>query len=113
MSNLHLKVILLRKTDVLKNFNYVNFEKNYDNLNKESILLLNKNINSTKNKTDSKMENSKHIFVRKTKLASAQASQIKNKTVLSWSLQMKKECIFYKIYRVRINFSKLYRENYL
>ena len=40
MSNLHLKVILLRKTDVLKNFNYVNFEKNYDNLNKESILFV-------------------------------------------------------------------------
>ena len=44
-------------------FYYFNFERNYDVLKSKSLcILLNKNINFNKNKTESKMENSIRSF---------------------------------------------------
>ena len=44
-------------------FYYFNFERNYDVLKSKSpCILLNKNINFNKNKTESKMENPTHSF---------------------------------------------------
>ena len=68
-------------------FYYFNFERNYDVLKSKSpCSLLNKNINFNKNGTESKMENPTHSF-RETKLVLQliEESQIKSKTVMSWS----------------------------
>ena len=44
-------------------FYYFDFERNYDVLKSKSpCILLNKNINSNKNETESKMENPTHSF---------------------------------------------------
>ena len=68
-------------------------------------ILLNKNVNFNKNETESKMENPTHSF-RETNLALQliQESQIKRKSVMSWSSQKKKESIFCIVYFVRRNF---------
>ena len=68
-------------------------------------ILLNKNVNFNKNETESKMENPTHSF-RETNLALQliQESQIKRKSVMSWSSQKKKERIFCIVYFVRRNF---------
>ena len=77
-------------------FYYFDFKKNYDVLNSKSpCILLNENINFNKNKTESKMENPKHRF-RYTNLALQliKESQIKSKTVMSWSSGRKKRRFF-------------------
>ena len=58
-------------------------------------ILLNKNINFNKNKTGSKIENLSHSLREKNLvLQLMQESQIKSKTVMSWSSWKKKEDIF-------------------
>ena len=59
------------------------------------FFLLNKNINFNKNETESKIENPTHSF-RETNLVLQliEESQIKSKTIMSWSSQKKKESIF-------------------
>ena len=58
-------------------------------------ILLNKNINFNKNKTESKMQNPTHQF-KETNLVLQliEESQIKSETVMSWSSWKKKEGIF-------------------
>ena len=77
-------------------FYYFSFERNYDMLiSKSAWILLNKNINFNKNETESKTENPTRTFrVTNLILQLIQESQIKSKTVMSWSLQNKKEGIF-------------------
>ena len=68
-------------------FYHFNLESNYDALKSKSpCILLNKNINFNKNKTESKMENPTRSF-RETNLVLQLTweSQIKSKTVMSWS----------------------------
>ena len=76
---------------------YFNFEEKYDVLKgKSPYILLNKNKNFKKNKTESKMENPTYSF-RKTNLVLQliQESQIKSKTVMSWSARKKKKRAFF------------------
>ena len=92
----------------MSDFSIISFFKgiNYNFLKSErTCILLNKNINFNKSKTDSKMENRTHTF-RETKLALQVISQlrIKSNTVMSWSSQKKKEDIFCTVYFVRRNF---------
>ena len=56
---------------------------------------MNKNVNFNKNGTESKMENPRHSF-RKTKfvLQLILKSQIKSKTVMSWSSRKEKRASF-------------------
>ena len=77
-------------------FYYFSFERNNDMLiSKSAWILLNKNINFNKNETESKMENPTRTFrITNLILQLIQESQIKSKTVMSWSLQNKKEGIF-------------------
>ena len=72
-------------------FYYFNFERNYDVLKSRSpCILLNKNINFNKNETESKMENRTLSFSETNLvLQLIQESQIKSKTVLSWSSRKK------------------------
>ena len=87
-------------------FYYFNFERNYDVLkSKSSWILLSKNINFNKNGTESKMENPAYSF-RETNLVVQliYESQIKSKTVTSWSSRKKKEGIFCTVYFVRREF---------
>ena len=84
-------------------FYYFHFERNFDVLKwKRPCNFLNKNINLNKNKTESKMENPTQSF-RETKLVPQliQESQIKSKTVISWSSWNKKEGIFCIVYFIR------------
>ena len=72
-------------------FFYVNFERSYDILKAKSpCILLNKNKNFNKNEMESKMENPTYSF-RETILVLqlTQKSQLKSKTVMSWSSQKK------------------------
>ena len=81
-------------------FYYFNFERNYDVLkSKRPCILLNKYINFNKNETESKMEHPTHSF-RETnlKLQLILKSQVKSKTVMSWSSLRKKEGIFCTVY---------------
>ena len=69
-----------------------------------SLILLNKNINFHKNETESKRENPTHSFREKNLVFQLiQESQIKSKTVMSWSSRKKKEDIFCTVYFVRRN----------
>ena len=71
-------------------FYYFNFERNnYVLKSKSPFISLNKNIYFNKNEKESKMENPTHRF-RETNLE----SQIKSKSVMSWSSRRKKEGIF-------------------
>ena len=82
---------------------FFNFERNYYVLKlKSSCILLNKNINFNKNKTNSKVENLTQSF-RETNLVVQliYESQIKSKTVMSWSSRKKKEDIFCTVYFLR------------
>ena len=83
-------------------FYYFSFERNYDMLiSKSAWILLNKNINFNKNETESKTENPTRTFrVTNLILQLIQESQIKSKTVMSWSWQNKKEGIFCTVYFV-------------
>ena len=69
---------------------------------KSPHFLLNKNVNFSKNKRESKMENTTQTsgVVMNLKLQLIQESQIKTKTVMSWSLWAKKRCILCNIYFV-------------
>ena len=81
-------------------FYYFNFERNYDVLkSKSSCILLNKNINFNKNETESKMENPTHSF-RETNLVLQliEESQIKSKTLTSWSSWKKKGYFLYRLF---------------
>ena len=74
-------------------FYYFNFERNnYVLKSKSPFISLNKNIYFNKNEKESKMENPTHRF-RETNLE----SQIKSKSVMSWSSRRKKEGIFCNI----------------
>ena len=76
-------------------FYYFNFKRNNDVLKSNSpCILLNININFNKNETVSKMENPIYSF-RETnlELQLRQESQIKSKTVISWSSRKKKQGI--------------------
>ena len=87
-------------------FNYFNVERNYCVLKSRNLWFsLNKNIKFDKNEKDSKMENPTHGF-RDTNpiLQLIWESQIKSKTVVSWSSQTKKEGIFCTVYFVRRKF---------
>ena len=87
-------------------FYYFNFERSYDVLKSKSpYILLKKNKNFDINETESKMENPTHSF-RETNLVLQliKESQIKIKTVMSWSLRKKKEGIFCTVYFVRREF---------
>ena len=71
-------------------------ERNYEVLiSKIPCILLNKNVNFNKNETELKMENPTHSF-RETNLMLQfiQDSQVKSKTVISWSSRKKKGGIF-------------------
>ena len=84
-------------------FHHFNFKRNYDLLRSKSpFIVLNKNINFYKNKTESKMGNPTHSF-RKTQVVVPliEESQIKSKIVTSWSLRKKKEGTFCTAYFVR------------
>ena len=87
-------------------FNYFNVERNYCVLKSRNLWSsLNKNIKFDKSEKDSKMENPTHGF-RDTNpiLQLIWESQIKSKTVVSWSSQTKKEGIFCTVYFVRRKF---------
>ena len=87
-------------------FYYFNFERRYDVLKSKSpCILLNKNINFNKNEKELKMENPTPSF-RETNLVLQliQESETKSKTVMTWSLQKKKEDIFCTIYFLRFVF---------
>ena len=77
-------------------FYYFNFEMNYDVLeSKSSWILFNKNIDFNKNETESKMENPIHRFRQKNLLLQLiSQSQIRSKTVMSWTPQKKKREFF-------------------
>ena len=80
----------------------------YDILkSKSTCILSNKNINFNKNETESKMENPTHSF-RDTKLVLQliQESQIKSKSIMSWSSRRKKEGIFCDVYFAQREFFK-------
>ena len=91
-------------------FHYVNFERNYDVLKlKSRSILLKKNINFQKNETESKMENPTHSFREKNfVLQLIYKSQIKSKTVMSWSSRRIKEGIFFTVYLSKGNFFKIF-----
>ena len=60
---------------------------------------LNKNINFNKNGTELNMQNPTHSFGEtKLVLEVIQESQIKSKTVMSWSSRKKKDGIFCTVY---------------
>ena len=62
-------------------------------------ILLNRNVNFKKNETESKMQNPTHSFGETNlMLQLIQESQIKSKTVMSWSSQKKNEGIFCRVY---------------
>ena len=74
-------------------FYYFNFERNYDVLKAMSpCILLNKNTCYNKNEMESKMENPTNSL-KETNLVLQlkQESQIKSKTVMSWSSRKKKD----------------------
>ena len=74
-------------------FYYFNFERNYDVLKLTSPCFL---LNLYKNETGSKIENPIHTVKEiNIVLQIIQESQVKNKTVMSWSSRKKKECIFF------------------
>ena len=78
---------------------YFNFERIYNVLKSKSpCILLNKNIN-LKSETESKMEKPTHSF-RETDivLQFIQESQIKSKTVMSWSSRKKKGHFLYRLF---------------
>ena len=78
---------------------YFNFERNYDVLKSKSpCILLNESTNFNKNETKSKMENPTHTLVLQLE------SQIKSKTVMSWSSLKKKGDIFSTVYFVQRKF---------
>ena len=87
-------------------FYHFNFERIYDVLKSKSpCILLNENRNFNKNETDSKMENPKHSFSNPNLvLQLIKKSQIKSKTVMSWSMRKKKEGILCTVYFVRRKF---------
>ena len=61
-----------------------------------------KNLNFNKNKTESKMENPTHSFRGSNLvLQLTKESQIKSKTVISWSSRKKKQGVFCAVYFVR------------
>ena len=112
---LHLHLIHLNKKHVEKCkseiweqnyvclFYYFNFERNYEVVKSKSpCILLHKNINFNKNETELKMQNRTHSF-RETNLVLQliEESQIKSKTVMSWSLRKRKEGIFCTVYLVQ------------
>ena len=87
-------------------FYYFHFERNYDVLKSKSLcILLSKNINFNKNKTELKMENPVDSF-REMHLVFqlVKELQIKSATVMSCSSRKKKECIFCNVYFVQRTF---------
>ena len=71
----------------------------------KGFVTLNKVINFDKNETESKMENLTHSFTEtKLVLQLIEKSQIKSKTVVSWSSRKKKARIFCTVYFVRRKF---------
>ena len=87
-------------------FCYFNFEKNYDVLkSKKPCILLNKNITFNKSEAESKMENLSHSFREMNLvLQLIWESQIKSKTVRSWSSRKVKKGIFCTVYFVQRKF---------
>ena len=82
-------------------FYYFNFERNYDVLKSKSpCILLNKNINFSKNETESKMENPTHSF-REANLVLQfiQESQFKNQNCDELELAKEKTGHFF-LYRL-------------
>ena len=85
---------------------FFNFGRNYDVLRSKSpYILLNKNINFHENETESKMENPIHSF-RETHLVLqlTKESQIKSKSVMSWSSRKEKQGVFCSVYFAWSNF---------
>ena len=85
---------------------FFNFGRNYDVLRSKSpYILLNKNINFNENETESKIENPIRSF-RETHLVLQlkKESQIKSKSVMSWSSRKKKQEVFCSVYFARSNF---------
>ena len=68
-------------------------------MSKSSCILLNKNINFNKNETESKMENPTQAFREMNLvLQLKKESQIKSKTMMSWSSRKKREGIFCTVF---------------
>ena len=90
------------ESKIVCGFSITYFGKNYGVLKLESpCFLLSKNTNFNKNETKSKMENPTNNFREMNYvLQLVSESQIKRKTVMSWSWQRKKECIFCNVYFV-------------
>ena len=94
------------KSKTVRLFCYFNFERNYDVLwSKSPCILLDKDINFHKNETTSKMENPTGSF-RETNLVLQliEGSQIKSKTVMSWSSRKKNKGFFCTVYFVERKF---------
>ena len=87
-------------------FYYFNIEINYDVLKSKSpCIWLNKNTNFHKNETKSKMEYPTNSFSETNLvLQLIKESQIKCKTVMSWSSWKKKEVIFCTVYSAQRKF---------
>ena len=81
-------------------------ETSFDALKPKSpCFLLNKNIKSNKNETESKIDNPTHSFIEmKHVLQLVYELRITSKTVMSRSLRKKKVCTFCNVYFVRRNF---------
>ena len=75
---------------------YFNFERSYDVLKSKSLcLLLNKNINLSKNETESKPENPAQTFRQINVVVQViYKSWVKSKIVMSWSLRKTKSAFF-------------------
>ena len=96
----------VQEQNCVRLFCYFNFERNYDVLNTETLcILLNKNMNFNRNETKSKMENPTHSFREKSLVVRLiWESQIKSKTMVSWSSRKKKEDIFSTVHFFRREF---------
>ena len=81
---------------------YFNFKRNYEILKSKSpSILLSKNINFDKNEPELKMKNPAHSFGEMLCASAHIKSQIKAKTVMSWSSRKKKEDISCTVYFVQ------------
>ena len=87
-----------------------NFERSYDVLKSKSpCILLKKNINFNQFKTESKMGNPTHSFREKNLVPQPiEESQIKSKTVMSYSLRKKKRHFLYRLFCLKATFLKIY-----
>ena len=89
-------------------FHYFNFERNYDLLKSKSPwILLNKNINFSKNETESKMENLQPVLERRTlRFSSFKNRKLKIKPCWAGARERKKRVFFVPFILSKGNFLK-------